>query len=1840
MSVHKLTAGTGYTYLTRQVAAHDRSGGARTSLASYYTERGETPGHWFGSGVAGIDGLSVGDEVTAAQMQALFGAGLHPLAQRRERLEGPGLTEADYRSVTRLGAPFKVYVTDVTAFQVEVARRIEEYAAALGHPRDYPIEAADRARIRTQVALEFFRGEHGRDPVDARELSGTIARHSRPRTTAVAGYDLTFSPVKSVSTLWAVAPPEVAAQIELAHHDAVTHALRFLEAHALYTREGANGIRQVDVTGLVAAAFTHRDSRAGDPDLHTHVAVANKVQTRTGKWLSLDGRILFKANVTASETYNTALETNLRTRLGLVFDQRPGTGTEADRGKRPVREIVGVDLELNMRWSTRRAGIEARRSELAATFQADHGRPPTAVEAIQLAQQATLETREAKHEPRTLFEQRHAWAEQAEEVLGGPRGIATMLRDVLSARPTAQPVTVNAAWVGETALRVRDEVQSRRATWQIWHIRAEAQRQVRAAALPAEHVQTIVDAVTDRALSVASVRITSVGDGVPDPPELRRADGSSVYDIAGSALFTSTEILTAEARLLSTAGAADRRPASPEAVALTLLEQAANGVTLNAGQASLVRGMATSGARLQLAIAPAGAGKTTAMRALAAAWVEDGGTVLGLAPSAAAATVLREQIGATTDTLAKLTWSLEHNDLPDWANTIGPGTLVVIDEAGMADTLTLDTAVEFVTARGGQVRLIGDTQQLAAIGGGGVLRDIAATHGALHLSELMRFADPAEGAASLALRDGRTEALGFYLDHHRVHVGDLTTMTQDLFTAWAHDRDRHVDTIMLAPTRTLVSELNQRAQAHRITGSLLPGSGLRARLADGNTAYVGDTVLTRANDRRLRMTTHDWVKNGDRWTVRAVTRNGSLAVEHLHTGRHLTLPAGYVTASVELGYASTTHAAQGISVATMHGLATGVETRQQLYTMLTRGADANHLYLQVVGDGDPHAVIHPDHVHPPTATDLLEDILARDGAPTSATTTQRENASATAQLGPAATRYVDALHVAADQHLGPGVIAALQTSAEQVVPGITQDPAWPTLRSHLALLAVTGTNPITALRFAASSQALDTAGDRAAVLDWRLDDTNLRHAGPGPLPWLPGIPHALRANDHWGTYLTARSNLVTDLAADVRENATAIATATDAPAWWRTSHVRPAPDLFADLTVWRAATSVPDSDHRPTGPKHLAKAHALWQRSLDHRLGHTHTPALAAWVHQLHTLAPDTRHDAFTPQLAARLASVARAGIDAHTLLRTAVAAPLPDDHAGSALWWRISRHLTPAVAHGVDCALPLTPSWAARLPHTVGEQNAATLQTSPWWPALVTTIDHALAHGGRLEDLLSIIEDLDDTADVEMCQALVWRISLLTDPAPTPDNNPPEDEYDQLEWIPPSTPGLEPAHQAERGAAADDHAAATLKDLHAALTATALARTGMGVLEPSPAEVEAMVAHAAAWDDAPFTPDRAAHLNTLARDYYTRVLDAGWAGPYLRERLHTDLAPAGAGYAPPGWTHLVTHLRAHDVTDDEMLAVGLATRARTGTLIDRFRDRLVLPITVDGTVVGFVGRRHPRAGDDHGPRYLNTPTTALFHKGDVLYGVDHQLLDTGAIPVLVEGPLDALAVTAAGQGRFLGVAPLGTSLTHTQARLLATLHPEPIIATDADPAGRIAAQRAYWLLTQHAVSPRSVALPEGADPAALLHDDGPDALRDALNARHALAQDLIGHKLAQPPSSTALKAWAAVVVADTPALWIPRAHDLIIRADAKPAEVMAALTCAGATWNRDPAFAAQRQLQLVAKHPTEHTPSALLENADTADETRSGAVDHAPYTPLPGQRRPSGEKWPVPPDKRPAIRR
>jgi conjugative relaxase-like TrwC/TraI family protein len=1187
MSMHKLTAGSGYDYLTRQVAALDSTEKGHTGLASYYTERGETPGVWIGSGLDGIDGLTAGDPVTAEQMRALFGCGLHPLAElRQQQLEGADLALRDYQDVVRLGAPFKIVDSDVSPFRLEVARRFAALRTTAGLPASTPLPAADRARVRTEVAQERFLAEHGREPLDAAELAGQIAKDSRPRTQTVSGYDLTFSPVKSVSTLWAVADPAVAAVIERAHQAAVKDALAFIEKHALFTRTGPQGIRQVNVRGLVGTAFTHRDSRAGDPDLHTHVAVANKVQTLDGRWLAIDGRVLFKANVAASETYNTALEQHLREMLGVRFAERPGT----DPAKRPIREIVGVDSRLNKRWSTRRAHIETRSGELAIQFQNDHGRPPTPVEALHLAQQATLETRDAKHEPWSLPEQRATWLGEAAAELGSAQAVASMVRTVLAPRAETAPIA-DSHWIANTADHILTVMEASRSTWQMWHVRAEAQRQVRTIDAPSEHAMALVDLLVDEVLHHRSVALASPHDGIEEPEVLRRVDGSSVYTVAGADLYTSQRILDAEQRLLATAGRRDGSAVDQVAVNLALLEMAANGNALDAGQASLVWQMSTSGARLQLAIAPAGAGKTTAMRALALAWTQDGGHVIGLAPSAAAAAVLGEQTSIRTETLAKLTWSLDHGELPDWAASIDPSTLLIIDEAGMADTLTLDTTVQFAIGRGASVRLVGDDQQLAAIGAGGVLRDIKHTHGAVHLSELHRFTDPAEAAASLALRDGKPEGLRFYVDHGRVHVGDLATITHDAFAAWVSDRAAGLDAIMLAPTRKLVNELNRQARDHLLGSRPV---GRQVRLADGNPASVGDVIITRSNDRRLRLAPNDWVKNGDRWTVTHVGKRGDLAVRHNRSHRTVWLPADYVRTSTGLGYATTIHGAQGVSTDTMHGLLSGQESRQQLYTMLTRGRAANHLYLQVVGDGDPHTLIRPDTVAPPTPTETLQQILTRNEAPISASTLLRELSDPAARLFEAVQRYTDALHVAAEQLVGSQIVQILDSHADQIVPSLTSEPTWPTLRAHLlALAAETGEHPLLHLYEAALGRDLGTAEDMAAVLDWRLPEP--ASIDPGPLPWLPGIPSTLHDHSVWGKYLAKRSQLVIGLADQVRDRANR---SREQPVWAPPrSHLTAA--LLGEVAVWRAAVRVDPQDHRPTGAGQLQAAAALWQQNLD-----------------------------------------------------------------------------------------------------------------------------------------------------------------------------------------------------------------------------------------------------------------------------------------------------------------------------------------------------------------------------------------------------------------------------------------------------------------------------------------------------------------------------------------------------------------------------------------------------------------------------------------------------------------
>ena len=269
------------------------------------------------------------------------------------------------------------------------------------------------------------------------------------------------------------------------------------------------------------------------------------------------------------------------------------------------------------------------------------------------------------------------------------------------------------------------------------------------------------------------------------------------------------------------------------------------------------------------------------------------------------------------------------------------------------------------------------------------------------------------------------------------------------------------------------------------------------------------------------------------------------------------------------------------------------------------------------------------------------------------------------------------------------------------------------------------------------------------------------------------------------------------------------------------------------------------------------------------------------------------------------------------------------------------------------------------------------------------------------------------------------------------------------------------------------------------------------------------------------------------------------------------------------------------------MLAAGVASRARTGRLIDRFRDRVMLPITRDGDVLGFVGRRHPALTDDAGrgpgvPKYLNTADTPLFHKGAQLYGIPPWPLPDDAALVLVEGPMDAIAVTLAGGGAFVGVATLGTSLTHQQAAQLAAMGRPLVVATDGDLPGRVAAERDFWMLAPHGLAPAVALFPDGSDPADVLTRRGPQALLDTLHRARPLSSLLVEERLANLTGETALQQASQILAAQPSTTWDAGSRHVAQRLGVPLQTARACLAGHAEDWNRDPRTAAQQQLTAI----------------------------------------------------------
>lgn len=1077
MTVHKLSAGEGYTYLTRQVASSDEVRPRGQSLADYYAARGNPPGVWLGAGAAQL-GLA-GSAVSEAQMRSLFGAGRHPDAEAM-------LADGADRSAVRLGTPFPNYA-DLPPYLDRVAAKEEEFIAT-----------------------------YGRSPSEA-ERNAIAAKEARRGRRAVAGFDLVFTPVKSASVLWGLADRQVREQVEAAHHAAVSDTIAWVEEHAAFTRTGHGGVAQVDTTGLICAAFDHRESRSGDPDLHTHVAIANKVCGADGKWRALDARGLFALGVAASERYNTRFEDELVRRLGVRFTERPGGSPD----KRPVREIVGIPAELVAHFSRRRAAIETRLAELRQTYRANHGREPDHATALRLAQQATLETREGKPAGRSL-------AEQAVELLGA-QAVERAMDEAIGHRPMW--AELDDAAVHRLASEVVGTVAEQRSTWTIWNIQAEAERSLRSLSFASPEAR---EAATSAVVTRASSPELSIRIGEPtlvaEPPALTRAsDGQSVFLAHGSERFTCSEVLLAEDRLVA-AGREHAGTGMDDVVvqAALAIHESRSGVCLDPGQRRLVERFAAAPQRLAVGIGPAGAGKTTAMQAFTHAWHAGGGRVVPLATSAKAAQVLGSQLGARAENVHKFLFEHDRGTGPeeDWYR-LRPGDVLLVDEAGMAGTLQLARLLQLAEQSGAALRLLGDPAQLAAVDAGGALNLLEREVGATHLTELHRFTDPHEGRATLMLRDGNPDALAFYTHRDRIRSGAADAMLEAAYTAWAADVAAGKTSVLIAASTAEVTALNTRARHDRVAFGQVATDGVLLR--DANFAGVGDWVVTRENARALRYRRAGWVHNGDVWRVVRRHRDGSLTVRHLENNGKVRLPADYVAEAVELAYASTAHRVQGATTDTAHTLVIPEMTREALYVAATRGRAGSRWYVTTETNADLDCEHEPNA--PCTADEVLAAVLRRSGAEKSATATLRDVQDEATNLGTLIKRYEHARSVAAGDVLG----AAVDTLPDGQSARVMSDSGATHLAGILAAAAGRGADPARVLRAAWDLDDLGEVHSVAVVLAARIEDHPQTLGIPdtkpaGPLPWLPA-PDV--GHPGWLPYLRERAALIESRAADL-----------------------------------------------------------------------------------------------------------------------------------------------------------------------------------------------------------------------------------------------------------------------------------------------------------------------------------------------------------------------------------------------------------------------------------------------------------------------------------------------------------------------------------------------------------------------------------------------------------------------------------------------------------------------------------------------------------------------------------
>lgn len=985
----------------RLVGGHGCEAGVSVAQVEYHTEEHERPLVWAGGGLGEV-GITAGarfGEGDVERARALVN-GFDP--RTGEQLVEPklGIYEdakvnvgALVRAVQAVAAEADVEVNEVlrTMEARGVFARLEKAYAARGDIAT--IRADEAGRVVDSAGLDpervwgdgVFAAAYGNlfetrqvtKSVDGRDV---LVEEVVPRRQVVGnlGYDVSFTLPKSYSLLLAFADAGEAREIEDVYARNMGRTFDWLEASTAYGMRGKHGggrsAETVATSGFLGWAMTHRAARPvgeathGDPHWHVHVTIANMAKGTDGKWstVAAGGRDLMRHAPAVDHTLKALVRHELAARYGIEFARSERTG---------AWEVAAISDAALMEFSKRGQSIEAMLAELGL----DAESATSAQERL-----AKAKTRQAKEGTDLSDEDlRASWQAQARAAGIDPDQVRD---DALTPAPTtAGRGTSSSPRDGETAqlgplerahaegrdltddervevitaafLNPETGLTSGRRRFSTVDAIAAA-----ADALPggAASIEEIED-LTKRALTASGiVPLAGVLASVRDP---RRNLAASHMQHADR--YTTADVVAAEKAILGAAARARHDDDAPhvrvETVDLAVgVTEAAQGFALSEEQARIVTALTTSGKAVEYVIGPPGTGKTTLMRAARTAWEAEGLTVAGAATAAVAAQNLATESGIASRSVAQ------------WVHAIHaePGAVLrevdvlVVDEANLTDDR--DRAVLYAEAErcGTKVVEVGDPKQLRGVGCGSSFGYAAATYGAHALTVNRRQELEDERAAIAALREGRyVDGLSIWADKgHVIITRDGEAAAVAMAAEWMRQRANAPDArtemhgvVMLAATNERVTRLNEAAHAIRTaTGELGHAHTYARRLGDQVTFAEGDYVLVRRNDRDQRHHSGDDVLNGTRAHATHISPDGAVTITWTsedtdgHTPRTATLPAEFIAAGgLELGYAMTTHKAEGLTVGGRDGSWTHADGSTQRGTVLVdpTGADNPGLYV-------------------------------------------------------------------------------------------------------------------------------------------------------------------------------------------------------------------------------------------------------------------------------------------------------------------------------------------------------------------------------------------------------------------------------------------------------------------------------------------------------------------------------------------------------------------------------------------------------------------------------------------------------------------------------------------------------------------------------------------------------------------------------------------------------------------------------------------------------------------------------------------------------------------------------